>query len=823
MRLSSLNQFEKISIEVANGANEIPMKYKDANTPIQQRVEDLLSRLSFRQKIDQITCLVTICDGIPDFSSIIPEGIGHVGAFSVAENVDEISEYSREVQRYLVEKTEFGIPALIHCEAVSGGQFTGADVFPSAIAQASTWDPDRIYQMADLIREQMAAVGFRLALSPVLDIARDPRWGRVTETYGEDPTLTASIGTAFIKGIQGKDHQKGVAAAAKHFVGHGVTEGGLNMSRTMVSPIDLEEIHSKPFQSAITNADLLSVMNSYCSYNGSPVVCSRAVLTDLLRGRLGFRGVVVSDYIAADRIIDPFHLADTCEEAGSKALKAGLDVEFPRRKCFSYDLENEVREGHLDMADIDQAVRRVLSLKFELGLFENPYPDENLTKKVFATPAAKELNLKIARETITLLKNNNQILPLSKETKKIAVLGPHANLLRSYFSTFSYPAILDMITARNEDGQIFQEPGLIVYNVEQRFPGDLRESSPQLECKLKKSFPESKTLYEAIREYVPNCDVQWSLGVNYLGNNNSGIEEALNLAAQSDVVILTLGGKNGWGVVSTVGEGIDSTNIDLPGNQESFAKAVYALGKPCVVVHFDGRPLSNEYVASHFDAILEAWQPGQFAGQAIASILFGDCNPSGHLPVTAARNAGQLPVYYSMPRGSGYIGAGHSGMIVNPRGYINDTAFPLFHFGHGLSYTTFSYQSIALNSSSLHPDASLKIRVMIKNTGNFDGDEIIQLYFSDETASMVRPEIELAGFQRISLKTGETKTVEFTLQASQLAFLDNELRWKVEAGKYKIFAGSASNKLLLSDSFEVLSDLFIDGKNRGFYADSVIL
>lgn len=672
------------------------MNYKDANLSIDERLNDLMRRLSFKQKIDQITCLVTIGEDTPDFKGIIPQGIGHVGAFAVAENMDIIADYTYALQDYLLKETEFGIPALVHCEAISGGQFTGADVFPSAIGQASTWNPDLVKKMADIIREQMLAMGFRHALSPVFDISRDPRWGRLTETYGEDPTLASAIGTAFVKGLQTDNLKEGVAATGKHFIGHGVTEGALNMSGSLITPRNLEEVHAKPFQAAITLANLSSVMNSYCSYDNEPVVCSKRLLTELLRDDMGFKGIVVSDYISADRILDPFCVAETYQEAGVKAISAGLDVEYPRPKCFTYKLEEEVKEGRLDIKVIDSAVRRVLRLKFELGLFENPYPDRVMVKKVFSEKGAQDLNKDMSRESITLLKNENKTLPLSKDVRKIAVIGPHADTLRSFFGTFSYPAVLDMTSAREEDGHVFKEKGLIVYDIHQRFPGDLRESTRQLECKLKVHFPTSKTVFEAIRDYLPDAETKSALGINYLGHNSGNMDEALNIAAWADVVILTLGGKNGWGITSTVGEGVDSTSIDLPGYQEEFARKVYSLNKKTVVLHFDGRPLSNMFVNTHFDAILEVWQPGEYAACAIAEILFGDYNPSGRLPITVARNAGQLPVYYGLSRGSGYTGAGHTGMVVNKFGYINDTAFPAYSFGHGLSYTKFEYEKLKL-------------------------------------------------------------------------------------------------------------------------------
>lgn len=794
------------------------LKYKNPALPVQERVDDLMSRMSFEQKIDQITCLVTITDTIPDFKDYIPNGIGNVGAFTIAENADAVAEYAYKVQKFLVEETELGIPALIHCEAAAGAQFTEADVFPSAIAQASSFQPENVGRMAEIIREQLCAVGFRQALSPVFDISRDARWGRITETYGEDPTLTAAMGSAFVKGLQWDGENKKIIATAKHFVGHGVTEGGLNMARSQIHERDLEEVHCKPFQAAITESGLMSVMNSYCQINGEPVVCSQKILTDLLRDRMKFTGFVVSDYVAVDRLVDPFCVAESFEEAGVKALRAGLDVEYPRPKGFTYALAQAVERGEVQMESIDAAVRRVLSAKFEIGLFENPYPDKERLANVLHRPETNALNLHMAQQGLTLLKNKNDLLPLQKDAQKIAVIGPHADSVRSYFATFSYPAALDMSISREEDGQIFEEPSLIIYDILQRYPGEVRESTRRIECEIRKQFANSRPLWQAMAELVPDAYVVTTPGINYAGSNVADLQHALDLAASADVVVLTLGGKNGWGITSTVGEGVDATDIDLPGKQEEFARAVYALGKKTVVVHFDGRPLSNVFVDSHFDAIIEAWQPGEFAGQAIASVLFGDCNPAGRLPITAARTVGQLPLYYSLPRGSGYVAAGHTGMIRNKQGYINGTAFPLYYFGHGLSYTEFAYRDLRISAACVKPDEPVEVAVEIENVGARDGEEVVQLYYSDRVSSVVRPSIELAGFLRVALKCGEKKTVTFTLHPSQTAFLDENMRWKIEKGAFELMVGASSADIRLKGSFEIESDCFIEPETRAFYA-----
>ena len=794
------------------------MKYKDSSLPIEERVQDLMERMSFEQKIDQITCLVTITPDIPDFKEYIPRGIGNVGAFTTADSVEKIAEYADRLQHYLVEETELGIPALIHCEASAGAQFTEADVFPSAVAQASTFDTDAVSKMADIIREQMYQVGFRQALSPVVDIARDPRWGRTTETYGEDPTLTAAMSVAYVKGLQTEDMRQGLVCTEKHYVGHGITEGGLNMGRNPISDRELREVHAKPFQAAITEANLGSVMSSYCNLDGEPVTGSKKLLTDLLREEMGFQGIVVSDYIAVDRLVSPFCVAEDFTEAGIRCLKAGLDVEYPRPKGFSYKMRKALEEGRLSMEDIDRAVRRVLTIKMRLGLFEHPYPDLARLKASLHRESTDRLNERMALESFTLLKNENQILPLSKEVKKIAVIGPHGDSLRSYFGTFSYPASLDMITAREEDGQIFEEPGLIIYDIEQEYTGQVRNVSPRLEKRLKKEFSKSRTLCEALREYLPDSEVEYAKGINAAGTDLGGMQEALNLAAESDIVILTLGGKNGWGITSTVGEGVDSTSIDLPGRQEEFARAVYDLHKKTVVLHFDGRPLSNEFVASHFDGIFEVWQPGLMGGQALCKVLFGEYSPAGRLPVTAARKEGQLPVYYGLPRGSGYVGAGCTGMIRNKNGYINDTAFPLYYFGHGLSYTTFEYSDLQVENEKVGAEESVRVSLRVSNTGEYDGDEVVQLYVSDDVASMVRPSMELAGFYRVFLKKGETKKVWFEMKASQFALLNEGMEWIVEKGGMTLRAGASSCDIRLKGHFEITETKVIDGKTRGFYA-----
>jgi beta-glucosidase len=806
----------------------VDLPYKNPELPIGTRIEDLLPRMSIEQKIAQVGCLIAERGVVPDLNNAAPVGIGHIGVMKGRESAVANADFSAEIQAYMVEQTELGIPALIHCEALSGGMFSESPVYPVAIGLASTWNPEKVREMAGEIRKQMYAIGFRHALSPVLDISRDPRWGRIGETYGEDAALASAMAVAYVQGIQGDDLTQGVAATAKHFIGHGAAEGGLNLAQGHITERDLREVHAKPFQAVITEAGLLSVMNAYGSINHEAVVSSGRLLTGLLRDEMGFTGMTVSDYVAIERLVEPFRMAGNYDEAGVLAMTAGIDVEYPSPLCFADGLRRAIDSGSMSVEQLDTAVRRVLEVKFKLGLFENPYPDRKRVLDAFQNERSEALSGELGRESIILLKNEGQTLPLSKQDlRKVAVIGPHAHSVRSLFGCYTYPAMLEMITPDTADGTTENKPssgigalsaaGAIVL-------GRVEEENPLLDGILRKEFPDSLTLYEAVSKLLPQAEVVTAGGCTFTGTDRSGFAEAVELARAADAVILAIGGKNGWGVRATIGEGIDAMHIGLPGMQEELAAAVAAAaaGKPTVVVHIDGRPLSSEAVAETFPAILEAWQPGMFGGEAIASALFGDYNPGGKLPVTAARSAGQLPVYYGLLRGNGYEGVGQTAMIVNPNGYIDGSAAPLYPFGHGLSYTAFEYSELKLSSERVEGDGELTVSVNIKNAGGRSGDEVVQLYISDKQASLVRPVKELVGFKRIALQPGEQRTAQFTLQLSQLAFLDRDMRWKVEAGEMGVQAGSSSADLRLSGSFTIASDAFVDGRTRAFYALSSV-
>lgn len=795
--------------------------YQNPKLTPQERATDLLGRMTLEEKIDQLGCLFFDGWGMPDFESKTSVALGTMGAMSLTHSVGELAEILKKAQEHVMSKSRFGIPALIHVEAVTGGLFVEATSFPSPITQASTWNPKLVEEMSDCIRQQLVSVGYRHVLSSVFDIARDPRWGRLTETYGEDETLAAAMASAYVSGIQGKNPKEAVAACGKHFVGHGVTEGGLNMNQNNITERELREVHCKPFQAAITEAGLMTIMNSYCNVNREAIIGSKRILTDLLRDEMAFKGVLVSDYVSIDRLISPYQICDNYVDAGILALKAGLDVEYPAPNGLSRRLVEAVEDGRLDAALIDRSARRLLELKFELGLFENPLPRLDRIKETFHDVRSEEVDRRLARESVTLLKNANDILPLHKTAKRIAIIGPHANRVRSLFGSYSYAGGIDMQEdAKNNEGMASKQqiPGSAQGDGWlQRFPGEIRETPIYVENLIRKSYPGIKTLFEAIRDYLPDAKVTTAMGISYTGNRMAAYQDALNCAADADIVILTLGGQNGWGVVATNGEGIDNANIGLPGMQEQFARDVYALRKKTVVVHIDGKPLSNEYVSSHFDGIFECWQMGQYGFEELAKVIFGDYNPAGRLPVTVARNAGVLPCYYGQPRGTGYISAGRFGVVSNRFGYINEDVHPIYPFGHGLSYTQFEYRNIELSNDKVPADGEVTVTAEIANVGKYDGEEVVQLYVYDKLSSMVRPEFVLTGFGRIALKAGETKKIAFKLPMSQLAFLDIDMNWKVEGGAMKFMLGASSSDIRLEKEFDIVGDAFVDGRTRGFY------
>lgn len=723
-------------------------------------------------------------------SSKFKHGIGQVTRLAGASTLDPQSaaKAANQVQRFLVEETRLGIPAIIHEECCCGAMVLGGTMYPQILGLAATFQPQLAQDMTTAIRSQLLAIGARQALSPVLDIARDPRWGRVEETFGEDPTLASSFGIAYIQGLQGENLTEGVIATGKHFIGHSFSQGGLNCAPVHMGWREVREIYLAPFQAAICHARVGAIMNAYPELDGEVVAASRRILTGLLRDELGFDGLVVSDYEAVNMIHSFHHMAPDKRTAARLALEAGIDVELPAINCYGDALRSALEKGEISIDTVDQSVRRHLKTKFDLGLFENPYLDEGRPLEVFETEQNRLLAREIARQSMVLLKNNG-LLPLSKTLSKIAVIGPNANDGRNQLGDYSYAATLELLVQEKLEGS------------------NLVDIEP---AKINAHDIHVPTVLDGIRATAPDgCEVLYSKGCEILDNDKSGFEQAVRLSAESDAIVLVLGDRSGLTPQCTSGETRDSADLFLPGVQEQLAKEIIATGKPVVVVLISGRPYAIPWLAENANAILEAWLPGEEGGTAIAEILFGDANPGGKLPITFPRSAGQVPLfYYSKPSGMG------SNWY---KDYVAEKFTPLYPFGHGLSYTDFKYEGLRINRAEATAGENVDITLNVTNTGTVKGSEVVQLYIQDEYASVPRPIKELKGFVRVELLPGESKAFTFHLPVNQLAFYDNDLELVVEAGNIKVMVGSSSEDIRLTGEFRISGPSHMQLEERVFF------
>ncbi|WP_314507404.1 glycoside hydrolase family 3 N-terminal domain-containing protein [uncultured Microbacterium sp.] len=802
--------------------NELASSRTMART-IEQIVDDLLDRMTLEQKVAQLQCTMVVAGHQEKGLANFPHGVGALGSLSVGGDAAADAEFYTQLQADVRDRTGVGIPPLMHGEAVSGWTGPGGTVFPSAIGLGATWNPDVVERMTEIARHQMMAIGVRQALSPVMDVARDPRWGRVGETYGEDPTLCAAMSVAFVRGLQGADLRNGVAATGKHFLGFGFSEGGLNMTSNPISPRELREVYAKPFQAAITEAGLASIMNSYGTIDGELIITSKHILTDLLRDEMEFGGVVVSDYMSINLAVD-LNVAEDAVAGGIAALVAGLDVELPTPFGFGEGLVNAVRNGELDEAVVDRAVRRWLTTKAELGLFDRDGARTELLETAYEPAVALAHSLSAAREATVLLKNEG-VLPLSKAPANIAVIGPHGDSIRLFFGCYTGPASIDLAMSgtMSEMAGMLDLPELLEnYDLPPLAPlyedSDVRSEPSAVEDALRAIYGhKTPTIVAAIQQACPEAAVVYEKGCNIAGTDRSGFDAAIAAARDADIVILTLGGKYGWGSGSTSGEGIDTAHVGLPGIQEEFAARIAETGTPTVLVHMDSKPLGSAAVADFFPAVIEYWFPGETGGQALAEVLFGAYNPAGRLPMTAVRHAGQIPIYAAHRRSNSVSSAGS--MIINR--YVDDTKAPLFPFGAGQSYTTFDYSNLVVTATA-PADGLVDISVDVTNTGDRDGEEVVQLYVRDDLSSMMRPVAELAGFRRLAVPAGATRTVRFTVRADQFAFLDVDMQWLVEEGSMTVLVGASSTDIRLRGSFRIEGSAVINGARRGFFATSTI-
>ena len=749
--------------------------YLDPSLPIERRVDDLLGRMTLEEKVGQMLCLwqgkraITDRDGrfdparAPKWFRI---GVGRIERPGEGHGARAEAEFTNAIQRWVKDSTRLGIPVLFHEEALHGLEAEQATSFPQAIALASTWNPELVERVFAAAAAEARARGVHQVLAPVVDVARDPRWGRIEETYGEDPYLAARMGVAAVRGFQGTEALIGpshVLATLKHMTGHGQPESGTNVGPAPYGERTLRDVFLYPFEVAIREAGARSVMPSYNEVDGIPSHANRWLLRDVLRGEWRFDGVIVSDWFAISQLADLHHVAADHAEAARRALAAGVDVELPDVQAYG-TLVDQVRQGRVAEATIDTTVQRLLRAKFELGLFENPVVDPDAADRISGADASRSLALDAARQAITLLKNDGGILPLSVERlSRVAVIGPHAAevLLGGYSGGPRHlVSILEGIRTR------LGPRATVEYAEGTRITEDstfTREPQPHV---------------GGTRSHA-----RWGADRVVLADSASNVRRraaAVALARRSQVAIVVVGDNEMTSREAYAPNHLgDRADLGLPGEQEELVRAVLATGTRTVLVLIHGRPLSIPALVARGPAILDGWYLGQETGTAVAEALFGDIDPGGKLPVTVARHVGQLPVFYNHKPSA-------------RRGYLFDTTQPLFPFGYGLSYTTFAYANLRVAPSRIAPGARATVSVDLTNTGPRSGDEVVQLYVRDEVSWATRPVAELRGFRRVTLRPGETRAVTFEVGPEELAYHGPDMKRVVEPGRFDIMVGGNS-------------------------------
>ena len=807
-------------------------EYTDVTKSPAERAQALLKEMTLDEKMAQLGCVFPFGENYDDMeqqASEMPYGIGQVSTLEMRRirTLDEAAAWQRKMQETVMKQSPHHIPAIFHMEGLCGAFIQESTSFPSGIARGSGWDPKLEEEIARVVADQEAACGITHILAPVLDISRDSRMGRQGETYGEDPALAAALGAAYTRGIQTTQTDgRRPESVAKHFAGFHNSQGGIHGTNSDTPPRLLGEIYGKPFQAAIAQSGLKGVMPCYNSIDGEPASVSGHLLMEILRERMGFDGLCISDYGGISNAHEVQHIGETMAETGLLAMEAGMDMEMPKAIGYSDGLKEKFRSGEEDIEILDRTVLRVLEAKFRMGLFEHPFALEGEPlHQVFAGEEGKQLSLKSARESMILLKNNGA-LPLSDKIRKLAVIGPHADCARKFFGGYTHLCMMESVYAMAssiagvedspESGQISSAvlpdgepvkyvPGTHVQSDEARFFDDI----------LHRQKPECKSLLEELKTRIPETEILYAYGYPVAGTDASGFEEALRAVGEADAVILTLGGKHGTCSMATMGEGVDASDINLPECQDAFIRAAAAYGKPLIGVHFDGRPISSDTADQYLDAILEAWSPAETGAQAVTDVLLGIYNPGGKLPVSVAYNAGQIPIYYNHPNGSAW----HQQESIGFVNYVDLPHTPRYCFGHGLSYTRFSYTDMEISKPELGAEEQLYISCTVENTGNCEGDEVVQLYLRDRFSSMTRPVKELAGFKRLHLKPEEKMQVIFTVKADQMAFLERQMRWKVEKGDIDVEIGSSSEDIRLTGEYRITEDQWINGPERSFYAE----
>lgn len=767
--------------------------YKNPSLAVEDRVTDLLSRMTLEEKIGQLLCFqgwemyTKTNDGVA-YSEKFKKNVDekHVGMFWATLRADPwtmktlktglnprlAAEATNNMQKYAVENTRLGIPILFAEECPHGHMAIGTTVFPTSIGQSSTWNPLLIQEMATAIALEARLQGSHIGYGPVLDLAREPRWSRLEETYGEDPFLASKMGVAMVQGFQGNDIGSGanVVSTLKHFVAYGVPEGGHNSAISQVGERDLFQNFMLPFKSAV-DAGALSIMTAYNSMDGIPCTSNGNLLTNLVRDDWGFNGFFVSDLGSIEGLVHSHRVAESFEQASKLSLNAGVDVDLGGRSYQS--LSSAINGGTLDIGVIDSAVRRVLRIKFDMGLFENPYVDAEKAATTTRNEKHVELARKVARESIVLLKNEEETLPLRKNMKSIAVIGPNADNMYNQLGDYTAP--------QDEENVV--------------------------------------TVLQGIRNHVAkNTQVTYVKGCDIRDTTQTNIPQAVEAAKNAEVAIVVLGGSSardfkteyqdtgaaltkkeeGDSKLSDMesGEGYDRSTLMVMGKQLELLHKVLETGTPVIVVLIEGRPLNLAGYEEKVAALLTAWYPGQEGGNAISDILFGDYNPAGRLSVSVPKHVGQLPVYYN-------------NLIPERQRYVDGDSKPLFNFGYGLSYSEFEYSNLNIVPFEENDAIDIRITFDLTNKGKYDGDEVPQLYVRDVAGSVVTARKQLKDFRRIHLRAGETKRVSFNLSADELSLFNQQMQKVVEPGYFAVMIGASSEDIRLNDKFKIENEVLL--------------
>lgn len=767
-----------------NGTKDV---YEDPTQPIDKRIDDLLRQMTVEEKTCQMATLYgygrVLRDSLPTArwkSEVWKDGIANIdeqlngiggGRKRSPELIYPFSNHAEAIntiQRWFVEETRLGIPVDFSNEGIHGLNHTKATPFPAPISIGSTWNKALVYQAGEIAGKEAKALGYTNVYAPILDVARDPRWGRVLECYGEDPFLVSELGRNMVDGLQ----DQGVASTLKHFAVYSVPKGGRDGAcRTdpHVAPRELHEIYLYPFKRVIEKSHPKGVMSSYNDWDGIPVTASYYFLTELLRQEYGFRGYVVSDSEAVEFVESKHHVADSYEEAVRQVVEAGMNVRthFTPPADYIMPLRKLIREGKLSMESVDRMVTDVLRVKFELGLFDSPYvEDVKQADKVVGADLHRDFVLDMQQQSLVLLKNENKTLPLDKHhLKKILVTGPLAKETNYMISRYG-PQALENIT---------------VYDGICNYVGNEVEVAYAQGCTTRDAnWPDSEIV-----------------SVPMTAEEKQGIAEAVKQAADCDVIIAVLGEDE-----TCTGESKSRTELSFPGRQQELLEALYATGKPVVLVLVNGQPLTINWADRNIPAILETWFPGQLGGEAIANTLFGTYNPGGKLSVTFPKTIGQIEFNFPFKPGS-HAGQYFSGPNGSGNTRVNGALYP---FGYGLSYTSFAYNNLQIKQDNKQTQSAVTISCDLTNTGDRTGDEVVQLYICDKVASVITYESVLRGFERVSLQPGETKTITFTLYPEDLQILDRHYEWTVEPGEFEVRIGSSSEDIRLKGTFEKLKE-----------------